>query len=50
VPDGVLVAYGPLAVHNGGSRATAAASDHHVARPTFHSVSELSAESGVELV
>src|SRR6201989_2085287 len=35
----------PPTVQNGGYRMTAAASDHHVARPTFLSVSEPSAES-----
>ena len=36
---------GPPADRAGGSRATAAASDHHVVRPTLQSVSEPSADS-----
>ena len=34
--------------HFGGYRATAAASDHHIARPTFLSVSEPNADSVLE--
>jgi len=40
----------PLGRDNGGYRAAAVASDHHVARPAFQIVSEPSAESALQRI